>query len=54
MEKLNILLVDDAACKLLTYETMLAQLGEHLIKAQTAREALACLLKMMSLSYSWT
>ena len=43
--KLNILLVDDQPAKLLTYEAMLAQLGENLIKAQTAREALAHLLR---------
>ena len=45
MEKLNILMVDDQPAKLLTYEAMLAELGENLIKAQTAREALAHLLK---------
>ena len=44
-QKLNILLVDDQPAKLLTYETMLAELNEHLVKAQTAREALAHLLK---------
>jgi signal transduction histidine kinase len=45
MAKLNILLVDDQPAKLLTYETMLADLNENLVKAQTAREALAHLLK---------
>ena len=44
-EKLNILLVDDQPAKLMTYEAMLADLNEHLVKAQTAREALAHLLK---------
>jgi signal transduction histidine kinase len=44
-EKLNILLVDDQPAKLLTYETMLAELDERLVTAQTAREALAHLLK---------
>jgi signal transduction histidine kinase len=43
--KLNILLVDDQPAKLLTYETMLSELNENLVKAQTAREALAHLLK---------
>jgi signal transduction histidine kinase len=45
VEKLSILMVDDQPAKLLTYEAMLAQMGEVLIKAHTAREALACLLK---------
>jgi len=45
MEKLNILLVDDQPSKLLTYEAMLADLGENLIQASTAREALELLLK---------
>ncbi len=45
MEKLNILMVDDQPAKLLTYEAMLSQLGENLIKASTAREALAFLLR---------
>jgi signal transduction histidine kinase len=44
-ETLNILLVDDQPGKLLTYETMLAGLGENLIKAHTARDALSYLLK---------
>ncbi|HEX4079497.1 MAG TPA: response regulator [Rhizomicrobium sp.] len=44
-EKLNILLVDDQPAKLLSYEVMLAELGENLIKASSAREALAHLLK---------
>lgn len=41
----NILLVDDQPAKLLTYEVILSELGENLIKAETAREALECLLK---------
>lgn len=45
MEPINILMVDDQPGKLLTYESMLDQMGETLIKAQTAREALAHLLK---------
>ncbi|MEO8137097.1 MAG: response regulator [Betaproteobacteria bacterium] len=44
-ERLNILMVDDQPAKLFTYEIMLAELDENLIKAHTAREALAYLLK---------
>ncbi len=44
-DKLNILLVDDQPAKLLSYEVMLAELGENLIKASSAREALEQLLK---------
>jgi len=44
-EKLNILLVDDQPSKLLSYEVMLEELGENLIKASSAREALEQLLK---------
>src|SRR5262249_45637499 len=44
-EKANILLVDDQPAKLLTYELMLAKLGENLIKAGSAKEALEVLLK---------
>ena len=36
----NILLVDDQPAKLLTYEVILSELGENLIKAGSAREAL--------------
>ena len=43
--KLNILLVDDQPAKLLSYEVMLAELGENLIKASSARDALEQLLK---------
>ena len=45
MEPVNILMVDDQPAKLVAYEAMLGQLGENLIKANTAREALANLLK---------
>ena len=41
----NILMVDDQPSKLLTYEVMLAELGDNLIKANSAREALEILLK---------
>jgi signal transduction histidine kinase len=43
--KVNILLVDDQPSKLLTYETILSELGENLIKATSAREAMDYLLK---------
>jgi PAS domain S-box-containing protein len=41
----NVLLVDDTPAKLLTYEVALADLGENLIKAGSADEALQILLK---------
>src|ERR1035437_5145857 len=44
-EQVNILMVDDQAGKLLTYEAILADLGENLIKATSATEALEKLLK---------
>jgi PAS domain S-box-containing protein len=44
-DKVNILLVDDQPGKLLSYETILSDLGENLIKAASAREALEQLLK---------
>ncbi len=44
-EKVNILMVDDQPAKLLSYEVMLAELGENLIKANSAKEALEILLK---------
>jgi PAS domain S-box-containing protein len=44
-DKVNILLVDDQPGKLLSYETILSELGENLIKAVSAREALEHLLK---------
>ena len=44
-EKLNILLVDDQPAKLLSYEAILGDLGENLIKAQSAKQALEQLLK---------
>jgi len=43
-EKVNILMVDDEPAKLLTYEVMLAELGENLIKANSGRDALQHLL----------
>jgi PAS domain S-box-containing protein len=44
-DKVNVLLVDDQPAKLLAYETVLHDLGENLIKASSAREALQTLLK---------
>lgn len=43
--KVNILMVDDQPAKLLSYEVILAELGENLIKATSASEALNVLLK---------
>ena len=44
-EKVNILLVDDQPAKLLSYELILSELGENLIQAASATEALDVLLK---------
>lgn len=44
-EKVNVLMVDDQPSKLLTYEAILAELGENLIKAKSGSEALELLLK---------
>ena len=44
-EKVNILMVDDQPGKLLSYEAILSELGENLIQATSAREALEKLLK---------
>jgi two-component system, NtrC family, sensor kinase len=44
-EKVNILMVDDQPAKLLSYEVILGELGENLIKATSARAALNVLLK---------
>ncbi|HEY2035299.1 MAG TPA: HWE histidine kinase domain-containing protein [Rhizomicrobium sp.] len=43
--KVNILLVDDQPAKLISYEVMLGELNENLVKASSAREAFAYLLK---------
>ncbi len=45
VEKVNILMVDDQPGKLLTYEAILSELGENLISATSAKEALEKLLK---------
>jgi signal transduction histidine kinase len=44
-DQVNILLVDDQPAKLLSYEVILRELGENLIKAGSAREALEHILK---------
>ena len=44
-EKVNILMVDDQPGKLLSYEAILSDLGENLIKASSAKDALDKLLK---------
>lgn len=44
-DTVNILLVDDQPSKLLTYEAILHDLGDHLLKASSGREALEHLLK---------
>jgi PAS domain S-box-containing protein len=45
-DRVNILMVDDQPGKLLTYEAILSDLGENLIKATSAKEALEKLLKI--------
>src|SRR5207248_8664015 len=44
-EKVNILMVDDQPSKLLSYEVILGELDENLLKANSGREALEYLLK---------
>ena len=44
-DKVNILLVDDQPAKLLSYEVMLGELDENLLRASSASEALQLLLK---------
>jgi len=45
-EQVNILMVDDQPGKLLSYEAILGELGENLVKATSAKDALEKLLKM--------
>src|SRR5215467_13365999 len=44
-DQVNILMVDDQPAKLLSYEIILSELGENLLKASSGREALEQLLK---------
>jgi PAS domain S-box-containing protein len=44
-DRVNILLVDDQPAKLMSYEVILQNLGEHLLKATSGREALEHLLR---------
>lgn len=44
-DRVNILLVDDQPAKLLTYRTILADVGENLLSASNATEALELLLR---------
>ena len=44
-DAVNILVVDDQPAKLLTYDAILTELGEKLIRANSASEALEALLK---------
>ena len=44
-DAVNILLVDDQPAKLMSYEAILGELGENLVKAMSAREAFEHLLK---------
>ena len=44
-DKVNILLVDDQPARLLSYETILADLGQNLIQARSGLEALEKLMR---------
>ena len=44
-EKVNVLLVDDQPARLLTYETILSDLGQNLVSARSGLEALEKLMK---------
>src|SRR5882724_3833655 len=44
-ETVNILMVDDQPAKLLSYEVILGELGENLVKASSGKQALEQLLK---------
>ena len=45
LDPVNILMVDDQPAKLLSYEAMLEELGENLLKSTSGRDALELLLK---------
>src|SRR4051812_44767624 len=44
-DKVNILLVDDQPARLMSYETILAELGQNLVLARSGAEALKCLMQ---------
>lgn len=44
-DRVNILVVDDRPDKLLTYEVMLGELNQNLVRARSGKEALRCLLR---------
>jgi signal transduction histidine kinase len=44
-DKVNILLVDDQPARLLSYETILAGLGQNLVLARSGEEALRCVME---------
>src|ERR1700733_7078288 len=44
-KRVNILLVDDQESRLLTYDTILRELGQNLVHAHSGFEALQCLMK---------
>ena len=45
-EKVNILLVDDQPARLLSYRSVLEDLGQNLVYAHSGAEALSCLMHM--------
>ena len=47
-ERANILLVDDQPGKLASYEVILSDLDENLLKASSAKEALEILLRAVA------
>ena len=53
-DQANILMVDDQPGKLLSYEVILRGLGQNLLKARSAREALDLLLHHDSRLQLWS
>ena len=47
-EKVNILIVDDRADKLLALETALTELNENIVLARSGKDALRCLLRWLT------